>query len=169
MPRQGPLTQAAQFLEAVFRSREVVAIQDPHARARQGLAHTTPQGTDDGDQFVGDMMDQRRTDTCFHVLQLVVQGPDGDADLVRVGLIGGMHGRADATDDQAHEIDDRGEQQFTSVLLFGGAVEQVVEFFGSEGVIQGAAQHHGEGTVLHKAVEDLTEDHGSTSALEKAV
>jgi hypothetical protein len=68
--------------------------------------------------------------------------------------------RLNATDDQAGEIDEGGEQEFMGVLLSSNVGKESVEEFGAEGILQGAAQHDGERAPVHEALKDLPEEHG---------
>src|SRR4051812_45997597 len=66
----------------------------------------------------------------------------------------------DSADDEAHQVDDRGEEQFAGVLGGGGLLEESVQFVGVEGSFQEGAEHDGDGSLLEEPLEDVAESHG---------
>ena len=109
------------------------------------------------------MPDQFRREARLGAVDLVVDGPERDADRLGVGLEGGVDGGADVADDGAHQVHDLGEQQRAGVLLLGDVLEQGVDGPGVEGVFQGGPGHDGDGALLCEPLEDAVEDHGAAS------
>jgi hypothetical protein len=99
------------------------------------------------------------------VPELVGDGLEGDRDARPEVLVGGLDVERLATDDQAHQIDRGGEQQFLGVAALGGPIEQVIKGCGREGVLDGGSRHHTERALLKKALEDPAEEHGRIPAM----
>src|SRR4051794_5165898 len=51
----------------------------------------------------------------------------------------------DPEDDEAHQVDERGEEQLACVLGGGGLLEEPVQFVGVEGAYDQGAEHDGDG------------------------
>ena len=66
----------------------------------------------------------------------------------------------DLGDDDEHQLDHRGEEQFAGALGLGGVVEELIELLGIEGAFEQGAVHDGEGTGLEEALEERTQLHG---------
>ena len=107
------------------------------------------------------MLHQGCGDGGLGVIEFVIQGLEAGPDPGGVGLVGSMVGALDATDDQAGEIDQGGEQEFMGVLASSGVGEELVECLGSQGVLQGAAEHDGQGAAVGKALKDFPQEHDS--------
>src|SRR5579859_4946504 len=72
-----------------------------------------------------------------------------------------MGALADARDDEGHQVDEGGEEDFAGVLALGTAVEQRIEGSGRQGVLHGAAGHHADRAVFTEALEDRPQQHGA--------
>src|SRR5262249_24460568 len=99
----------------------------------------------------------------FQALELVVDGPEGDAEGFGPGPVGGVDGGLDLGDDRAHQVHHRGEQQGAGVLPLCGPPEEGIDRPGGEGVLQGGTDHDGDGTLLNEALEDVVENHRAAS------
>ena len=95
--------------------------------------------------------------------ELVVDGPERDAEGLGLGPVGGVDGGLDLGDDRAHQVHDRGEQQGAGVLPLCGPLEEGVDRLGGEGVLQGGTGHDGDGALPGESLEDVVKDHGAAS------
>ena len=113
------------------------------------------------------MPDQLRREARLGAVDLVVDGPERDADGLGVGLEGGVDGGPDAADDDAHQVHDRGEEERAGVLPLGDVLEQCVDGPGVQGVLQGGPGHDGDGALLCEPLEDVVEDHGARGTISR--
>ena len=116
--------------------------------ARQPGGPLAAHGRDDRPEGAGGVPDQFRREARLGAVELVVDGPERDAERLGVGLVGGVDGGLDVADDGAHQVHDRGEQQGAGVLPLGGLLEQGVDGLGGQGVLQGGTGHDGDGALL---------------------
>ena len=100
------------------------------------------------------------TDARFDPLELLVDGRQRGGDLAEGGQVGGADRGVDPADDEAHQVDDRGEEQLAGVLGGGGPLEESVQFVGVEGAFQQGAEHDGDGGLVEEPLEDVAESHG---------
>jgi hypothetical protein len=100
--RGGP--RRAQFLQAMLRCRQMIAVEELDAVAGQQRGQRSPQGADDGRNTLGGVTDQRGRDGEFDVLELVVDGLIADRELVFEFAVGGMDRRLLAEDDTRHQV-----------------------------------------------------------------
>jgi hypothetical protein len=107
----------------------------------------------------GHGVDQRCRDSGLGALELVIDGVDGRPDGLSACLEGGMNRGPDAADDGAHEVDDRGEEEFVGELLTGVSLEELVEELGVHGVLHDSLGHDGQGGILGKTLEEIAENH----------
>jgi hypothetical protein len=159
-PRQRGRRTRAGFPDAVLAGPQVVAVHDLDPVAGQPLLATAAQFVDQGPAAAGREADQLRRDAEFDPLQLLVDGLEGDGELLGLILEGGLDVRLDAAHHQAHQIHQGGEQQLPGVLLLGRSLEQGVELVGGQGVFDGPADHDAQRTTLDETVEDGVQDHG---------
>jgi hypothetical protein len=92
-------------------------------------------------------------------LEFGVDGGERDLDLLQRGPVGGIDLGTDVADDQGHQVDQAGEEQFPRLLIDLGVIEQFVELVGVEGAFHEDARHDGDRAVLDEALEDLAEQH----------
>ena len=71
------------------------------------------------------------------------------------------------TDDLAHQIKKRREEEFFGVLALGVLLEEPVECIGAEDPVKQAADHHGYGACFDEALKNLSE-HGCCRWVERA-
>jgi len=84
--------------------------------------------------------------------QTPIDGRDRDADVVG-GLIRGVDGGFDATDDGGHEIETSGEEEFSILPWSSRAVEDGIEGIRIEGVLQGAPNRHRHRTLVKESTQ----------------
>jgi len=116
---------------------------------------------DNGEKPFADVMNEGRGYRGLGMVELIVKGAQADTDPGRVGLIGGVVGAMNTTDDEGGNIDEGGEQEFMRVLACSGRGEQLVEEFWAKSVLQGAPEHDRERTAVRKALKNLSEEHGA--------
>jgi hypothetical protein len=160
---QRPGSDGAQLLEAVLGPGQVVAVEDLDRVTRQPGGPPSAHGRDDRSECPCGVPDQFRRDARLGAVDLVVDGPERDADGLGVGLEGGVDGGPDIADDRRHEVHDGGEEQGAGVLPVGGPLEEGVDGPGVQGVFQGGPGHDGDGALLCEPVENGVQDHGAAS------
>ena len=139
--------------------REMVAVENLDAIARQAAVAGAARRRDDRLQPFCRGADQRGRDVGLEVVEFVVDRLERHADGLGAGVIGGVDGGLDAVDNQAHQVDDRGEQERARVLPFSDILEQFVHEPRREGVFQKAPDHDRDGAVLGKPLENVAEQH----------
>ena len=159
LPRQGTGAHRAQLLEAVLGPGQMIAVDDLDAITRQQGGPSAVHRLDDRFQTFGGRADQCRSDPRFDAVDLAVDGAERGVEDLGVCLVGSMDGGPDAADDQAHQVDDRGEEELSCILMFRNVFEQLIDDSGVEGVLQDGLCHDGQRTSVSKALEDVTEDH----------
>ena len=142
----------------------MVAVEDADAVTRQQVLAGPAQRRDEAVTAAGDGPDQLGRDVEFDVLELLVDALEGDGDALAQMLVGRLDVGGGATNDQAHDIDGRREQQLAGIAAFGRAIKQGVEGRGRQRVFQGGARHHAEGAVVDKTLEDRPQDHNRLRA-----
>jgi hypothetical protein len=142
---------------------QVIAVEDLDTVAGQPSHPLAAHGRDDRAQGAGGVADQLGGQAGFQAFELVVDGPERDAEGFGFGPVSGVDGGLDLGDDRAHQVHDRGEQQRPGVLPLCGSLEQGVDRLGGEGMPQGGTGHDGNGTLPGKPLEDVVEDHGAAS------
>ena len=131
----------------------LAAVEDAHPVARDPRRRGAAQVVEDRLKLGGGVADQLGREARLDAVELVVHRGERDRDLVGAGLVGGVDGRADAGDDQAHQVDHGREEQLAGVLVLGAAAEQFIQLVRDEGVLQSAPDHDTEGAVCHEALE----------------
>jgi hypothetical protein len=116
-------------------------------------------GGDDRRQAVGRQAHQRRPRGGLDAFELAIKGRERDADGDGLLLVSRVDGGPDPTDDEAHETDDRGEEELARILALRGLLEELIDEAGAEGVLHGGLGHDGDIVALSEAVEDLGGDH----------
>ena len=115
--RRGP--RGAQHVEAMLGAGEVVAVEEAGPVADQQRLRACPQLIDDRGEGRAGVADQSGTGARFDAIDLVVNGlasdPQGRGHL----LEGGVDRGSDVADDDAHKVDDVGEEQLPRVLQLG--------------------------------------------------
>src|SRR5512135_1336146 len=163
MARQGPGPEGAQLLDPVLCPGQVIAVEDLDPVAGQPSRSLAAHRHDDRIQGPGRVADQFGRQPRFQAFELVVDGPQRDAEGLGLGPVGGVDGGLDLGDDRPHPIHDRGEQQGAGVLSLGGLLEQGVDRLGREGVLQGGTGHDRDGALPGESLEDIVQDHGAAS------
>ena len=72
---------------------------------------------------------------------------------------GGVDGGVDAVNNQAHQVDDRGEKESACILSFSNILKQLVHGLRRERVFQKGPNHNRDGAVLGKSLENVVEQH----------
>ena len=163
LTRQRRRAVLACLLQAVLRGRQMVAVEDAHPIARDGLGQAPAEVGHDRLQAAGGVADQFGTDGGFDPLQLVVDAGQRDGDVNGLVHVGGADGGVSAGDHQTHQIDRGGEEQLPGVLLVRLPLEQLVQGGRAEGVFQDRLGHHGERAALHETLENRAQQHGFAS------
>ena len=90
--------------------------------------------------------------------QTPVDGGDRDTDVV-VGLIRGVNAGLDATDDRGHEIEARGEEEFSILTWSGSPVEECVEGIRIEGILQGTPNRYRHRALVQESTQNSVQQH----------
>src|SRR5205814_4988825 len=163
LARQGPGPSGPQRPDAMLGAGEMVAVKDLDVVAIQPGLLPRPQLVDDGGEGRCGVANQGGAGGRLDAINLVVNRLAGDAQGRGHLLVGGIDRGSDAADDQAHEIDDAGEEQSPGVLLLGVVFEQLVDGRRWQGVLQNGLDHDGNRGILNEPLEDIAEDHGCRS------
>ena len=158
---QGPGAHRPQFLDPVLGLGQVVAVEDLGAIALQERRQAASHGRDHRGESLGRGSDHGRPDRCLDPLDLAVEGRERGVDGYGVLGVGGVDGGSDAADDDAHQFDDRREQELARVLTLGDVLEELVEHARAEGVLHQGLRHQGDGVALGEPLEDFAVDHRS--------
>jgi hypothetical protein len=86
----------------------------------------------------------------FEVIEFVVHGLERNGDLVLMSLIGMMDGGRGLKHDFEHE---RGKEELSLILFFGGLFEELVEWVGWEEASEGSTDEDGKGGLFFKPFE----------------
>lgn len=141
--------------KAVFGSTEFIAINDTNTMSRQklrGFALHNPLKRAERTHAVLYKFDGN---IGFEIVEFVIHGLDRNVNVVLMSLVGMMDGGGGFEDNFEHECHERGEEEASLILLFGGLIEETVELVGREESLQGGADEDGEGGFLFKMFEDL--------------
>jgi hypothetical protein len=140
----------------------VVAVEDLDPIPRQPGRPLAAHGRDDRIEGAGGVADQLGGQPRLQAFELVVDGPERDAQGLGLGPVGGVDCGLDPGDDGAHQVHDRGEQQGAGVLPPCGPLEEGVDRLGGEGVLQGGTGQDGDGALTGESLEDVVRDHSAT-------
>ena len=143
----------------MFRSREMIAVEEADAVARQQRRQRGPQRPDGGSDALGRILHQGRGHRQFDVLQLIVNGLIADGELVFERAVGSMHRGLLVQHDAQHQVDEGGEEQFVGVLTLGGTGEQLVDALGIEEALEYSPGHHTDWLLLDERREHLVQQH----------
>ena len=105
------------------------------------------------------MEDEAPADLRLDPLELGVDGRQRGHQLVERVEIGGPDGGMDLGDDDEHQLDHRGEEQFAGPLGLGGVVKEPIEFVGIEGAFEQGTVHDGDGTGLEESLKEGAQLH----------
>src|SRR5262249_10528705 len=141
--------------DAMLGAGEVVAVEDLDAVAVQPGLLPRAQLVDDRGEGRCGVANQGGAGGRLDTIDLVVDGLARDAQGRGQLLIGGIDRGSDAADDQAHEVDDTGEEQSPGILLFGEVFEQLVDDRGGQSVLQDGLDHDGDRGILDEPLEDV--------------
>src|SRR5262249_5617930 len=160
LARQGGRMGRPRGRDAVLGRGQVIAVEDLGAVAGDQLGQRGVELADERAEPPGGVAHESTTDARFDPLELLIDGRQRGGDLAERGQIGGADRRLDSADDQAHQIDERGEEQFPGVLGGSSLLEESVQFVGVEGTFHQGADHDGDGGLLEESLEDVAEWHG---------
>ena len=133
----------------------MVAVEDFGAIAGQKRGQTASHGPDDRFEPLGRGSHHGRRNRGFQTSDLVVKGGERGVNGDCVFLVGGVDGRTNATDDKAHQLDDRREEDLARVRFFGDVLEEVIENSRVESILEDGLSHDGDGIPLGKPLENL--------------
>ena len=139
---------------------QVIAVEDLGAVAGDQVGQGGVELTDQRPEPPRRVAHEAAADARLDPLELLVDGRQRGGDLAEGGQVGGADRGVDPADDEAHQVDDRGEEQLAGVLGGGGPLEESVQFVGVEGAFQQGAEHDGDGGLLEEPLEDVAESHG---------
>jgi len=109
LPWQWASTVSACDSQTSLCGGQVVAVEDPHAVARQQTLAPSCQLGDQCLTPVRDVTDQSRRHASLDVLKFVVDRLEGNGDLLTEVLVRGLYMESLTANDQAHQVDGRGE------------------------------------------------------------
>ena len=138
---------------------EMVAVENPDSVARKQRGQGGDHRRDDRLQPFCRGADQRGREDRFEVVEFVVDRLDRHADGLGAGVKGGVDGGVDAVNNQAHQVDDRGEKESACILSFSDILKQLVHGLRRERVFQKGPNHDRDGAVLGKSLENVIEQH----------
>ena len=115
-PGRGPAVCPRVTPQAPLGGGQVVAVEDPAPGSpAAGSVHPPPSAVISAWHRPDTWRDQPRGHARLDVPELVVDALEGDGDALAEVLVGGLDVEGLAADDQAHQIDRRGEQQLPGV------------------------------------------------------
>ena len=149
-----------QFPEPVLGGGEVVAVEDSGAITRQpSRPRAAVHRLNHGPRPRGRRADQCRGQPRFGAVELVVNGVDRGPDGLGARLKGRVDRRPNATHHHAHQVDDRGEEEFFCILCVGDVFEELIDQSRIQDVLQRGLSHDGEWRILGKPLEHVAEEH----------
>jgi len=89
-------------------------------------------------------------------------GGHGDRDLVGRRLVGCVHRTSRIADHDAHQIDQRREQQLARVLVLRRLLEQRIDRRCRQRVLHHPARHHTDRTLCREPLENSPQQHSTT-------
>ena len=116
-----------QLLDAVLRGSEMISVKNLDAIARQQWGEGAAHRRDDRLQPFCRGADHRGRDAGLEVVEFVIDRLERHANGLGTGVIGGVDGGLNAVDHQAHQVNDRGEEERARVLEFSSVREQFVQ------------------------------------------
>ena len=123
------------------------------------MAPCGPQLIDERGEGRAGVADESGADGRLDAIDLVVNGLAGDSQGRRHLLEGGIDRGPDGADDQAHEVDDVGEEQVARVLPIGVVLEQLVDGGRGQGILQDGLSHDRHRGILDKPLKNVAKDH----------
>jgi hypothetical protein len=160
LTRQGRGVARPRGLDPVLGRGQVIAVEDLGAVAGDQVGQGGVELTDQRLEPPRRVAHEAATDAGFDPFELLGDGRQRGGDRAEGGEVGGADRRLDPADDEAHQVDDRGEEQLAGVLAGGGLLEESVQFVGVEGAFQQGPEHDGDGGLLKESLEDVAESHG---------
>jgi hypothetical protein len=146
--------------QAFLSAGEMVPVENADAKTGQQRSARAAEMREELMATRKDVGDELRGDGQFEMLELLVNGLEGDGDAVEELLVGGLDVGSGAADDEADEVDGGGEQKGAGVAEAGVPVKEGVEVGVGKGVLDGGSGHDGERTASDELLEDGTENHG---------
>jgi len=157
---QGWRLDSSMNLQATFGRGEVVAVDDLAANARnQGFSFAKE--LDEGSQLTGAGRNERSGDSRLDVVELVVDGGDGNRDWGGpLALRIGGADRTSATADHVREqVDDGGEEQLTGVLKRGVLLEQLIDEAIRKSTLEKDSGEKGERRLRQELLRNVVKHH----------
>lgn len=151
----------SRFFEAMLRSAGMIAVDDPHAKARQERRGFSTHDALERTELPNAPANEFGGDVRFEVVKFIIDGFDRNGKIVFMALDGVVDGGGVLEDDFEHEGHELGEEEFSLILFFGGVGEEFVELFGREESLEDGPVEDGEGGVFFKVVEEgVVRGHG---------
>ena len=160
LARQRRRPRGAQLFNPMLGGRQMVAIQNPTAIARQPRLQTGVQAVDGRGRLPGRVPDQCRRHRRLDAIQLVVDRRQRNRGVV---LFQSLEGRVDAglysQNHIAHQADQGRKMQLLGVTRFGALAEKGVDPRRIEQPFENPAGHHTHRPLFHKRLEYLSQKH----------
>jgi hypothetical protein len=152
------------LLQPVLGLGERIAVQDLHPVSGQQRHAFSAQVPHDLRHLGRRLSHQRPVDPLLHPLELVVQSTKRDRDLLLSPLrfVRRIHRAAHPTDDLAHQIHHRREEQIPLVLHLRLAGEDPIDLLGAKHALHQRAGHHRHRAFLQEPRKDFSEHHRTT-------
>jgi len=141
---------------------EMVAIEDLDPVAGKKRRQLAAHRLDHGRKPRRCVSHQRGRHAWLDAIELVVDRRQRHGDAIRCSLISRVHRRARIADHDAHQIDERGEQQLARVLTFRRLLEDRIDCRCCQSTLHHAARHYADRTLRRKPFENLPQHHATT-------
>ena len=158
LTRQGSGGHVPQRFEPTLGAGQVVPVEHLHAVSRQGIGGGPAEFSDQWFEPPGGVPDEFSSGVEGQTRKALVEGGDRDRDGV-VGSVGGVDRSVHSAHDTGHQIGAGGEEEFAVRAWADDLLEERVEWFRGQCILQRATSRNRQRGTGHEAVQDRIEQH----------